>query len=247
MDFQIDYGLFLAISNRKPGDQGDWKFDRLGIRSTLANGGGTVHEELMRHRHIECTKLDFPAMATELRRVEENLEERLTPDWFREVVACANQAKALKALEPAKAEAKREYDEALRKEVAAKTATFESRSEKVQAIAWAVQEANSAMVVLHGIELVERLVGNSASRNKAAARTKSDLMAVEIRDIRKANPGYSPYEIMAELGSRAGATNSCVVEKVADGVRWKNRAGGDEKLTMPALYSRLSRTNARKQ
>ena len=166
MDFQIDYPMFLLITNRKPGDQGHWTFDAKGIRSTITPGSQSAHDAYMTHQIIEGSRLDFPAMASDLLRVEANLQEAITPDWLREVVACGSTATAEKAVRDAMKDARATYDDRLRRLTAAKTGAFVSRGEKVHAIAWANQEANDAMMALEGLQQVLSVLASARDMSK---------------------------------------------------------------------------------
>lgn len=167
MDFQIDYMLFLAITGRKAGDYGIWEVDDAGIRSTLRPGSHSAHDEFLTRRIIERTKLAFPTSATDLRMVEENLQERITPEWFRGVVECDTADQALILLDEAKSIGTELRNDALKRKASAATRPGLSRGERVQAVAWEEQQARNAELALRGVELVEDIMrGISPTKSK---------------------------------------------------------------------------------
>ncbi len=246
MDFQIDYLLFLALTGRKSGDQGWWKFDATGIRSTLREGGHSAHDDFQTHRLIEGTRLDFPAVASELRRVEENLQERLTPDWFRALLACTSKDDASAVLAAAHANGVQAREEAIKRKVAASTDESLSRSERVHATAWEEQMAREAELALHGVELVAALVSNSdtgptPSPDKiGGAGNRSGGIGQDILSAaKKVGAPWATAQVRAELERMAQATEGCMFDVAPNGILYKNADGEDQVLTWAQLSGRM--------
>lgn len=239
MDFQIDYMLFLAISGLRSGEHGIWEVDESGIRSTLQPSGHSAHDEYQTRRIIQGTQLSFPALASELRRVEQNLQERLTPDWFRALLDCDGKAESSAVLAAAQSAWTQAREEALRRKVAASSDASMSRGDRVRAIAWEEQQAREAELALHGVEQVEALLSPRPNQIVGVGNRSGGIGHDILAAAQKVGTPWATAQVSAELERMAQANDGCVFDANANGIFYKNAKGNDKVLTWKQLKGRL--------
>lgn len=205
-------------------------------------GGPTDADTLYWLSKIKLASLPFPCSPTQaLNWVARSASTWIyTPDWLIESLAQDSPEKAIKIIEAAivqlnekEKSAGAAFADAIR-DAREDDADLERTSEIN-----ARTEAQSASLAVEAFREIELLM--EAPKSTTKKRTRSDLMDAEIKAILKSNPRLSPTEVMAELQLRAGMANTCATEKIPEGVMWRDAGGGNRKLTMGGLYSRLSR------
>lgn len=114
-----------------------------------------------------------------------------------------------------------------------------SRRPPMDWLAWAERKGVAVPKSLR--EAIEAAAPQSLGKG-GQKRTRRDAMSREIDEaIRLIDGAPTPTAIMRRLQSFAGREGSCVTERCAEGVLWRDDSGKPQKLTAEALEKRLAR------
>lgn len=245
-DFTIDCSLFLRLTDQALGEFGQYRITAAGIQARITeqkiqdDALLNTEESVALLEHVRDACLPFPTTAVQLLEwLNKNEGSGFeAPDWFKSVVTSCNANEANVELDKAALALN-----AKMKKVERKVSTLPNKPVIAKYVA--NQDLSKIRSELEAVQTIRRSVRANGDASITLRNARNDPLRVELREVFDNNPDFTPSQVMDALKKRAGQPTSCITEALLDGVMWRRNCRQPEKLTLPALRSRISRLKQR--